>query len=258
MAEITKDPTVAEFNSNVFKAAVRSGLDPAAATQIQQLSWTQKKAKELLRMSPEKAREEFLKLDPIVKSNINYLYPNNNAFAPELNPNLGGRILKRAGDVLSTAVKGYFSPITEAVELAGKYSQGLGTPYTTKRQTEQGVDFSKKLLSDMYDGKNSWNWEIVGQYEEKYGKAITTLARAYSEGRTTGEAIDLNGKVDAEFLQAISFSRDNPKSFQQIKDSLKQDAQISPGRDYTNKLFVKAEDGDYWSNVFIRLLQDKN
>jgi hypothetical protein len=258
VAEITKDPTVAEFNSNVFKAAVRSGLDPAAATQIQQLSWTQKKAKELLRMSPEKAREEFLKLDPIVKSNINYLYPNNNSFAPELNPNLGGRILKRAGDVLSTAIKGYFSPITEVVELAGKYSQGLGTPYATKRQTEQGVDFSKKLLSDMYDGKNSWNWEIVGQYEEKYGKAITTLARAYAEGRTTGEAIDLNGKVDAEFLQAISFSRDNPKSFQQIKDSLKQDAQISPGRDYANKLFAKAEDGDYWSNVFIRLLQDKN
>ena len=258
MAEITKDPTVAEFNTNVFKAAVRSGLNPAAATEIQQLSWTQKKAKQLLRMSPEKAREEFLKLDPTVKSNINYLYPNNEAFAPELNPNLLGRIVKGAADVTMFGLKAFGSPIIEGLSLAEKYSKAQGTPYATGRQVQQGADFSKKLLSDMYDGKNSWNWQIVGQYEEKYGKAITTLARAYAEGRNTGEAIDLYGKPDAEFLEAIAFSRDNPKSFEQIKGSLKQDAQISPGRDYANKLMAKAADGDYWSNVFVRLLQDKS
>ena len=88
----------------------------------------------------------------------------------------------------------------------------------------------------MFDGKNSWNWEIVGQYEEKYGKAVTTLARAYAEGRNTGEAIDLYGKVDAEILEAIAFTRDNPDTFQQIKNSIKQDAQISPGSAVTKEV----------------------
>lgn len=258
MAEITRDPAVAEFNSNVYKAAIRSGLDPAAATQVQQLSWTQKKAKELLRLSPEKAREEFNKLDPTVKSNINYLYPGKEIFAPEANPNFLGKVFAGAGKVVTGGIKFFASPLIQGIELMDKYTKAQGTPYPTARQVQQGADFSKKLLSDMYDGKNSWNWEIVGQYETKYGKAVTTLARAYAEGRNTGEALDLYGKVDAEILQAIAFTRDNPKSFKQIKDSLKQDAQISPGRDYSNKLFVKAEDGDYWSNVFIRILQDKN
>ena len=257
MAEITRDPTVAEFNSNVFKAAVRSGLDPAAATQIQQLSWTQKKAKQLLRMSPEKAREEFLKLDPTVKSNINYLYPDSEVFAPEMNPNLLGRIAKGVADVVTTGAKAFFSPIIQGLEAAETYSKALGTPYATARQLQQGADFSKKLLSDMFDGKNSWNWEIVGQYEQKYGKAVTTLARAYAEGRNTGEAIDLYGKVDAEILEAIAFTRDNPDTFQQIKDSVKQDAQISPGRDLTNKAMASAADGDYWAGVFIRALDGR-
>ena len=257
MAEITKDPTVAEFNSNVFKAAVRSGLDPAAATQIQQLSWTQKKAKQLLRMSPEKAREEFLKLDPTVKSNINYLYPQNEVFAPEVNPNLLGRIVQGAATIATGAAKTFLSPIIQGLEAAEAYGKALGTPYATARQLQQGADFSKKLLSDMFDGKNSWNWEIVGQYEEKYGKAVTTLARAYAEGRNTGEAIDLYGKVDAEILEAIAFTRDNPDTFQQIKNSIKQDAQISPGRDLTNKLMASAADGDYWSGVFIRALDGR-
>ena len=206
MAEITKDPTVAEFNSNVFKAAIRSGLDPAAATQIQQLSWTQKKAKQLLRMSPDKAREEFLKLDPTVKSNINYLYPQNEVFAPEVNPNLLGRIVQGAATIATGAAKTFLSPIIQGLEAAEAYGKALGTPYATARQLQQGADFSKKLLSDMFDGKNSWNWEIVGQYEEKYGKAVTTLARAYAEGRNTGEAIDLYGKVDAEILDFCSRS----------------------------------------------------
>jgi len=254
VAEIIRDPAVAEFNSNVYKAALRSGLDTVSATQIQQLSWTQKKAKQLLKMSPEKAREEFLKLDPTVKSNINYLYPSNEAFAPEVNPNLLGRIVSGVAKGVTTGAKLFFSPIIEGLEAADKYSRALGTPYATARQLQQGADFSKKLLSDMFDGKNSWNWEIVGNYEEKYGKAVTTLARAYAEGRNTGEAIDLYGKVDAELLEAIAFTRDNPKQFQQIKDSLKQDAQISPGRDYANKLMASAADGDYWAGVMTRLL----
>lgn len=258
MAEITRDPAVAEFNSNVYKAAIRSGLDPSAATQIQQLSWTQKKAKELLRLSPEKAREEFNKLDPTVKNNINYLYPGKEEFQPEINPNLLGKVFIGAGKAITAGAKFMLTPLIQGMELMDKYSKAQGTPYATGRQVQQGADFSKKLLSDMYDGKNSWNWEIVGQYETKYGKALTTLARAYSEGRNTGEALDLYGKVDAEILQAIAFTRDNPKSFQQIKDSLKQDAQISPGRDYANKLMAKAADGDYWANVFVRALQDKN
>lgn len=254
MAEIIRDSAVAELNSNVYKAAIRSKLDPAAATQLQQLSWTQKKAKQLLLLSPEKAREEFLKLDPTVKSNINYLYPNTEAFAPEMNPNLLGRIARGAGMVATAAAKTFLSPVIQGIEAAEKYSKALGTPYTTGRQLQQGADFSKKLLSDMFDGKNSWNWEIVGQYEEKYGKAVTTLARAYAEGRNTGEAIDLYGKPDAELLQAIAFSRDNADEFQQIKDSIKQDAQISPGRDIGNKMMARAADGDYWAGVFVRAL----
>lgn len=254
MAEIKQDPAVAELNPNLYKAVLRSGLDAPSATQIQQMAWTQKKAKQLLRLSPEKAREEFLKLDPVVKSNIAYLYPGKEQFAPEANPNLFGKVVGGIAKGLTAGFKATFSPVMEAIDLSEKYTQAQGTPYTTKRQVEQGANFSKKLLSDQFNGLNSWNWEIVEQYEEKYGKAVTTLARAYAEGRNTGQALDLYGTVDAEILQAITFSRDNPKSFQQIKSSLKQDAQISPGRDLTNKIMAGSRDGDYWAGVFDRFL----
>ena len=94
-------------------------------------------------------------------------------------------------------------------------------------------------------------------YEQRYGVALTTLARGIAEGRTIGESIELFGNAeDPEIMAAVVYMFDKPTEFNAIKDGLKVDAQISPGRDVTEKFgsVGKVVEGDYWSGVAQRLL----
>ena len=249
MAEIKLDPVVGELSPNIYKAAIEAGLPLSQQKQLSQLGYARKEAKRLLQLSEEAGRKEFLEFDSVVQDNIRYLYGKEKRFSSELTPL--GRVAQAAGQTLSNTAKIYFSPLIAGFTAADKYYRTLNTPYQVEQQAEQdkGSRFSKKLISEAFDGKNSWRWDKISEYETKHGKALVTLIRGTIEGRTPGESVDLYGKNDEEILKAIQFMGDEPEQFNELLKEIKVFTQVSPGRDKVGSM-LKADpdvDKNYWA-----------
>jgi len=230
MAQTLKNlsTAVAEMSPNLYKTAIDIGMSEIDAKLVDQQARSWKVGTQLLTKSKDKARKEFLALDPTVQQNIYGLFSDEEIFQPE--KTLLRKILDKTslvGNVVSTIA----SPMVAAFKLSDKYTKVINTPYQVIRQVQQGKDFSKQIITDAYNGLNSWNWDEVAKYEEKHGKALTTLARGTAEKRSIGESIGLYGKFDNDIALAIQFVGDNPKEFEKIVSELSTDAQISPGRD---------------------------
>jgi hypothetical protein len=249
MAEIKLDPVVGELSPNIYKAAIEAGLPLSQQKQLSQLGYARKEAKRLLQLSEEAGRKEFLEFDPVVQDNIRYLFSKEERFSPELTSL--GRVTEAVGKSLSNTAKIYFSPLIAGFTAADKYYKSINTPYPVEQQAEQdkGSRFSKKLISDAFDGKNSWRWDKISEYETKHGKALITLIRGTVEGRTPGESIDLYGTVDEGMLKAIQFMGDEPEQFNELLKEVKVFTQVSPGRDKVGSM-LKADpdvDKNYWA-----------
>jgi hypothetical protein len=249
MAEIKLDPVVGELSPNIYKAAIEAGLPLSQQKQLSQLGYARKEAKRLLQLSEEAGRKEFLEFDPVVQDNIRYLFSKEERFSPELTSL--GRVTEAVGKSLSNTAKIYFSPLIAGYTAADKYYKTLNTPYPVEQQAEQdkGSRFSKKLISDAFDGKNSWRWDKISEYETKHGKALITLIRGTVEGRTPGESIDLYGTVDEGMLKAIQFMGDEPEQFNELLKEVKVFTQVSPGRDKVGSMLKADPDvnKNYWA-----------
>lgn len=234
MPEVPLDPSVAALSPNFYSAAIKSTLDAKSRLMVEQLAQSHKKGKDLLKLSDKKARQEFLKLDPIIQNNIRYIYSDQEQFLPE--QNLLGKATQAVGKAAMGAVTFAFSPFIAAFKAAEEWGQVLNTANVVRVQREQGKPFTKKLLSDSYNGLNSWRWDKVAKFEKQYGKALIALARGNAEGRTIGESIDEYGAVDDDMTAAIQFMGDEPVKFENLLKTLKAETQVSPGRDFSNKL----------------------
>jgi len=254
MPEIKLDPVIAELSPNIYKAAVEANLPINQQMQLSQLARSRKEGKRLLQLGEEDARKEFLEFDPEIQKTINSIWSDKKIFEPEVNAL--GRVTQAIGRTVGNAAKLYFSPVIAAFTVADKYSRTLNTPYTAEQQAEQGRGsrLDKKLLSDAFNGKNSWKWDKISEYEAKYGKALITLIRGNTEGRTIGESMDLYGETDANMLNAIMFMGDEPEKFQDLLSEVKLYAQVSPGRDKVGSWLKADEDVNqsYWANKLLK------
>jgi len=227
------NPVVAEVSPNLYKAAVTANLPPEQQKIIEQMSFTHKKAKDLLRLSEEQARKQFLELDPIVQSNIRYLFPDKKTFEAE--QGLIGKATQAVTSGATRVLKGIASPLLAGFAAADMYGKVINTPVTIYRQLSQDKPFSKQVIKDGYSGKNSFKWDRIAEFEKQYGKGVVSLITSTIDGKTPGEAIDDYGKVDAEILDAIKFYNDEPQKFNKILEEIKLNAQISPGRDVAGR-----------------------
>ena len=261
------DPAVAELSPNLYNAARISGLDQASAKMLNQLSKQYKLGKQLIAMGDAKGRNEFLNLDPKVRQNIQAFFPEREMFADE--KGAIRQFLEFVGKGAIAGPKLIASPIMKGLELLEGWEKTVKTAYPAARQAGEAreaerlglpvtkrTDFSSGVLRDIYDGKNNWQWEKVAAYEERYGVALTTLARANAEGRTVEGAIDLYGNADEEMMAAVAFMYDKPEKFNEIRDALAVDAQISPGRDIVNDVLLsgKTVNGSYWANKALKFI----
>jgi hypothetical protein len=230
MAEVPLSPVVGEISPNIYKAAISANLPNDQQKIIEQIMYTYKTAQKLLKMSEKESRKDFLKLDPSIQKDINLLFATEKRFQPEQS------LLGKATQAVTSGItKGFnfaFSPVIGAIKGVELYSKTLNTVGTGIKQLSQDKPFSKQLLKDAFDGKNSWDWSRVATYEQKYGAAKVALARGLAEGRTPGESISLYGKgVDADMTEALIMMGDDPKKFDAMLQEIKQGAQFSPGRD---------------------------
>ena len=247
MAQVPLDPSVIKVSPGFADAVKNANLPPAQRGMVEQMSQTYVKASKLLKLGEEKAREEFLDLEPIVQANIRTLHPNQKRFEPE--QSLLGRSLQFAGNVATGVAKGFFSPIIEGFKFAGVLGKVANTTGNVLQQTKyQDKPFTKKVLSDSYNGVNQWRWDDVAAYEKKYGKALTTLARGAAEFKTPGESIDLYGNgIDEEMYAALVFQVNEPAKFQKLLDEVKQGSQLSPGRNLARPQTTVGGNSNSWA-----------
>ena len=226
MAQVPLDPSVLKVSPGFADAVTKSQLPPDKRNMVEQMSQTYVRANKLLKISEEKARKEFLELDPVVQQNIRALHPNQKRFEEEKD------LLDRAKDFGKFALKGLFSPVIEGFKVAGVLGKIANTPGNVYQQTRyQDKPFTKKVLTDAYNGKNQWRWDDVAAYEKKYGEALVTLARGTLEFKTPGESIDMYGKgIDDAMQSALMFQANEPDKFDKLLEEIKQGAQLSPGR----------------------------
>lgn len=230
MAEVPLDPSIAQISPNIADAIAKTKIPPAEAALVKQLAKTYTLGRQLLKKPKENARKEFLELDPIVQENMRYIYSDQEIFKAE--QGLIGKIVTAGSKVATGAVGTVFSPLVAAYKAVDNYSKGVNTPKNVIQQVTSGKqNFSKKVITDSFNGNNMWRHEDLVRYEEKYGKALVTLARGLIEKRTPGEAIDMYGNgVDDDMATALKFMADKPDEFDNVLAEIQQNVQLSPGR----------------------------
>jgi hypothetical protein len=254
MAEVSSlDPSIVRVSPNFADAVAKANLPADQKNMVTQMSQTYTKAKSLIKMSEDEARKEFLSLDPIVQQNMRYLYPNQKRFEAE--QNLLGKIVQFGADTASDIAKAVFSPLVYGFKAAEVTSRVANVPGSVYQATKyQDKPFSKNVITDAYNGKNMWRWDDVEKFEQKYGKALVTLARGLSENRTPGESVDLYGKFDSEMLEALKYMGNNPEKFDALVEEIKRGAQLSPGRNVVNSIKSNARttDSNNWAVKFTK------
>lgn len=235
MAEVQIDPSIAQVSPNIASALAKSKISPSDAALVKQLSKTYILGRDLLNKPKDDARKEFLSLDPIVQENMRFIYSDQDIFKPE--QNIFGKALSIGSKTLTTLAT-FASPLVAGYKAVEMYAKGVNTPKNVYQQITGGKqDFSKKIITDSFNGNNMWRQEDLVLYEKKYGKALVTLARGIIEKRTPGEAIDLYGNgVDAEMVSALKLMGNDPDKFDDILADIQQNVQMSPGRNFATSL----------------------
>ena len=213
---------VDSITPNLGNAARNAGLSDSQMAQVEEISWTIKRNKELMGMQTDKARQKFNMLEPEVQNGLKALFPNAEYMKADNNSIMG--FVKGVGKTLA-------SPLVRVFKLAGAYNQVINMPYKAVRSIQEGYGFSFKTMKDAWDGVNQFDREAFQEVEDFFGKEKAYVAKGIIEGQTPGEIIERYGKISEGLLDAIEQAFNSPDDFKQVLDGVKY-AQFSPGRDF--------------------------
>ena len=223
-------PVVAEVSPNLYAAAKSAGLSGVEKNQVEQMSYTIKKHRELAKLGTDGARKEFDRLDPSIQDQLRFMYKDAEYMqeAPDATDRFMG--------VVKGAAKIAASPLIGLFKLGGQYNRLINEPYKVARQVAQGADlFSAKTWTDAWDGKNQYDQGALTEATNYFGKFDVEVAKGLLAGKTPGEIIQDYGRVDPSLLNSIKKAYDDPDGFKQVLDGVKY-AQVSPGRDIARML----------------------
>jgi hypothetical protein len=223
-------PVVAEVSPNLYAAAKSAGLSGVEKNQVEQMSYTIKKHRELAKLGTEGARKEFDRLDPGIQDQLRFMYKD--AEYMQEAPDAADRFV----GVVKGAAKIAASPLIGLFKIGGQYNRLINAPYKVARQVSQGADlFSAKTWTDAWDGKNQYDQGALTEATNYFGKFDVEVAKGLLAGKTPGEIIQDYGTVDPNLLNSIKKAYDEPDTFKQVLDGVKY-AQVSPGRDIARML----------------------
>jgi hypothetical protein len=223
-------PVVAEVSPNLYAAAKSAGLSGVEKNQVEQMSYTIKKHRELAKLGTEGARKEFDRLDPGIQDQLRFMYKD--AEYMQEAPDAADRVM----GVVKGAAKIAASPLIGLFKLGGQYNRLINAPYKVARQVSQGADlFAAKTWTDAWDGKNQYDQGALTEATNYFGKFDVEVAKGLLAGKTPGEIVQDYGRVDPNLLNSIKKAYDDPDAFKQVLDGVKY-AQVSPGRDIARML----------------------
>jgi hypothetical protein len=238
------DSVVAQASPNMYAAAKNANLNSTQVTQVEQMSYAIQKHKELMGMSPNDATLAYNKLDTHAQDTLKFLYKDADYSKPA--PTVGQDILGG----LKWVGKAVASPIIGLFKVAGDYNKVINTPYLVGRQVAQGDGglFDKKVWKNAWDGNAIFDNGAIDRATKQYGAYDVAVAKGLLAGKTPGEIIQSNGKVEQGLLDSIQKAFDNSSNFKEVMDTVKY-AQVSPGRDLVRMLDDKAVGGLHADHV---------
>ena len=224
------NPIVAEVSPNLYAAAQNAGLSNTEKNQVEQMSYTIKKHRQLNKLGTDGARSEFNRLDPNIQDQLKFMFKD--AEYMQEAPDAGDRVMGALGAIGKVVA----SPLIGLFKLGGQYNRLINQPYKVVRQVSQGADlFSMKTWTDAWDGKSQYDLGALKEATDYFGKYDVEVAKGLLAGKTPGEIVQDFGKVDPELLNSIKKAYDDPDAFKQVLDGVKY-AQVSPGRDIARML----------------------
>jgi hypothetical protein len=229
MAQYIKS-IVGEVSPNLYAAAQSAGLSGVEKNQVEQMSYTIKKHRQLAKLGTDNARKQYDSLDPNIQDQLKFMFKD--AEYMQEAPDAADRVFGAIKTVATIAA----SPLIGLFKLGGQYNRIINAPYKVARQVAQGEDlFSSKTWTDAWDGKNQYDQGALSEATSYFGKFDVLVARGLLEGKTPGEIVQDFGKVDPDLLNSIKKAYDDPDAFKQVVDGVKY-AQVSPGRDIARML----------------------
>jgi hypothetical protein len=189
---------------------------------------------------PEEAYYKFSKLNNETRELLVAFHGEDNGYnqTPE---NLLGKLRLGAGWFITSPFKGIFSAVED-------YSKKLGgvalmaqtlTNGTQPKSFDEAVNTVYRAFNDQ---ESFYDNDMDARLTEKHGKVKAFIAKQTLEGKTPGEIIKLWGKLDPEFIDAMSsFMSEYNKWNNNILEDFRQ-AKLSPGRTFAN--FILGERGE--------------
>ena len=219
------NPVVAEVSPNLYSAAKQANLNNTQVTQVEQMSYTIKKNRELVKLGTDAARIQYTKLDPNIQEQLKFFYKDAEYLkeAPDLTDKVAG--------FFTGALKVAASPLIGLFKLGGEYNKVINQPYKVARLVGQGEElFSTKTWHKAWDGTDVYDSEALTEATKTFGKYDVEVAKGLLAGRTPGEIVEDFGKVDKQLLESIKKAFNDEENFKIVLDNVKY-AQVSPGRD---------------------------
>ena len=227
------NPVVASVSPNLYSAAKQANLNSTQTTQIEQMSYTIKKHRDLSKLDNKIARLQFDKLDPNAQEQLKFMFKNADYLKEE--PTGSDRVK----GLFTGALKIAASPLIGLFKVAGQYNKIINQPYKVARLAAQGQDlFSVKTWYQAWDGNNVYDDGALKEATDYFGQYDVQVAKGLLAGRTPGEIVQDYGKVDNNILESIKKAYNDPDAFKQVLDGVKY-AQVSPGRDLARMLDTK-------------------
>lgn len=203
-----------------------------------------------------KAREKFRQLDPEIKGALVYLNPNADYQLEDKS------MLRRLGDLGIAMLK---QPLRSLIGAADVYVNALppSTPWRVFRSVVDPNDdknaFQKvltgKTWDDGWNGVNQWDSATSKRLEEKYGRAMSFLAKGIADGKKPSEILREYGQLDPDMANAVSqltgYTKEWKKAFAEHKAY-----QVNIGNDLTNWANNNhpPKDGGVWGYIVPAIL----
>ena len=242
----TLDANVARVSPALYAAGAKTALTREEKNLLENWALIKTTHEKLMRMDNKKAGESFNNLEPGIQEALNQYYKIDYANKSEGSGFFENETIRKilgtdqGGMSFGDLVKSPFRLLMHAGAQYGKAINTVGNMVQNAVINRESF-WSRKNISDSWDGKFLYDEGIASDLINKYGGAESFVAMHVLAGDTAGEIIDAWGPNDQSILTAINSMFNEPEAFGVMVDDFKR-AQLSPGRNIARAFGLNTEE----------------
>ena len=226
-------------NPEFYAASLAGQWNPDEKFVLNNIQQLLDKDKELSRLENQSdAKKQFGALNPEIQGALVFINPDADYQIPE--KSLLGKVGSYIGNALLDVLKAPYRFVEGAAQNLYQLTPP-GIPYKILRDAaDRGNDrtafesfISPQNIVDAFNDVNQWDSGATKRLEEKYGKAITFLAKGLIDGKKPSEILRSYGELDFDMANAIAQLSGQTKEWKKAFTEVNA-YKTNPGNDYTN------------------------